>query len=161
MGLAHGLPWQEVFAGLDDIIAQAGSGAFVTGLLGQLDLRRGEVLLASAGHLPPSIVVNGRPMPVPPDCQTRPWGLDFESPWKVGRLALGQHWSILCFTDGVADAAARPERGSGAQVLADYHECNHHLAAEDLCQGLLSEVCARGATTSLVDDQTVLVLRSR
>jgi serine phosphatase RsbU (regulator of sigma subunit) len=160
MGVAHGLPWEGVFGGLDDIITQARAGAFVTGLLGQVDLARHEVLLASAGHLPPSIVVAGRPVPVPAHCQTRPWGLGFECPWKVGRVPLEGDWSIVCVTDGVADAAVRAERGSGLRFVAAYHERNHHLSAEDLCQGLLSEVSAHSDPASLGDDQTVLVLRS-
>jgi sigma-B regulation protein RsbU (phosphoserine phosphatase) len=162
MGVMHGLPWPDVFDGLDDIITQAHSGAYVTGLLGQINLKEGEVRLASAGHLPPSIMVDGRQVVVPDTCQTRPWGLGFECPWEVGRLRLGHdNWSILCCTDGITDAAARAERGSGSRVVTDYHCQNHHLSAEDLCQGLLSEVSARTETpASLGDDQTVLVLRS-
>jgi len=157
MGVRHGLPWPAVFDGLDEIITQAPSGAYVTGLLGEIDLRRGEVCLASAGHMPPSIVVNGRPVPVPEGCQTRPWGLQFECPWEVGRLSLGHGpWSILCYTDGITDAAARADRPPGARVVADFHARNSHLCAEDLCQGLLSEVTP--AEGSLADDQTVLVL---
>jgi hypothetical protein len=161
MGLSHGLPWPAVFDGLDEIIAQAQTGAYVTGLLGEVDLRRGELRLASAGHLPPSIVVAGRRVAVPDECQTRPWGLGFEYPWEVGRLPLAGDWSVVCYTDGITDAAARAERASGARFVADYHRQNGHLSAEDICQGLLSAVSARAETAaSLGDDQTVLVLRS-
>jgi hypothetical protein len=162
MGVTHGLPWPAVFNGLDEIITQAQTGAYVTGLLGEIDLRQGEVRLASAGHLPPSIVVDGRPVRVPEECQTRPWGLEFECPWEVGRLALGKgSWSILCYTDGITDAAARADRTTGARFVGEFHRQNHHLSAEDLCQGLLSEVSARAEMpATLGDDQTVLVLRS-
>jgi hypothetical protein len=157
MGVVHRLPWPAVFNGLDEIIAQANTGAYVTGLLGEMDLRRGEVWLASAGHLPPSIVVNGEPVKVPGQSQTRPWGLPFEVPWEPARVSLAEGpWSILCFTDGITDAASRT---SGARVVAEYHRRNHHLSAEDLCQGLLSEVAAR--TGGLPgDDQTVVALCS-
>ncbi|HJT79372.1 MAG TPA: SpoIIE family protein phosphatase [Gemmataceae bacterium] len=162
MGLAHGLPWDGVFSGLDEIISQARTGAFVTGVLGEVDLAARELRLVSAGHMPPSVVLDGRPVRAPEVCQTRPWGLPFPSPWQVGRVPLGDgDWSVVCFTDGITDAAARAERGFGARVVAGYHEQNYRLCAEDLCQGLLSEVCARqDPAAPLGDDQTVLVLRS-
>jgi hypothetical protein len=160
MGVSHGLPWQAVFDGLDEIITQARTGAYVTGLLGEIDLRRREVRLASAGHLQPSIVVDGRSVPFPESCQTRPWGLQFECPWEVGRVALGSgDWSILCYTDGITDAAARSDRGCGSRVVTEYHRENNPQDAEDLCQGLLSAV-STGRGGVLGDDQTVLVLRS-
>ena len=104
----------------------------------------------------------GRPVPVPAACQTRPWGLAFHYPWQVCRVPLeGQDWSIICCTDGIADAAVRAEVGFGARVVTSYHLQNYHLSAEDLCQGLLSEVSARQkGSASLGDDQTVLVLRA-
>jgi hypothetical protein len=160
MGVSHGLAWPAVFDGLDEIITQARTNAYVTGLLGEIDLRRGEVRLASAGHLPPSLVVDGRPAPAPDRCQTRPWGLQFECPWEVGRVSLGRgDWSILCYTDGITDAAARADRGCGSRVVTDYHRDNWQLGAEDLCQGLLSAV-STARPAPLGDDQTVLVLRS-
>jgi hypothetical protein len=162
LGVFHGMNWEALFAGLDDIITQGRAGAFVTGLLGEIDLRKGEMQLASAGHLPPSIVVDGQPVRLPEECQTRPWGLKFDYPWRIGRLSLGAgDWSILCFTDGISEAAQREDQPLGTHLVADYHLRNCHLCAEDLCQGLLSEVSARQEkSSSLVDDQTVLVLRS-
>jgi sigma-B regulation protein RsbU (phosphoserine phosphatase) len=160
MGLMVGLSWAAIFKGLDDIIAQARTDALVTGLIGQIDLQSRELHLVSAGHLPPSILVDGRPVPVPTQCQTRPWGLNFDSPWEVGRLSLaGEHWSILCFTDGITDVSVHPSRLFGARRVAAYHLEHHHHSAEDLCMGLLSEVATLQRTESLPDDQTLLVLR--
>jgi serine phosphatase RsbU (regulator of sigma subunit) len=162
MGVSLGLPWQDVFRGLDGLIVQARTGgSFVTGLIGQVNLARNELQLVVAGHLPPSILVNGRAVPVPEGCQTRPWGLNFECPWEVGRMELGTGpWSILCYTDGITDAAARFDRGNSSRVVADYHQRSGGLNAEDLCLGLLNEVSARLSAGPLGDDQTVLVLRS-
>jgi hypothetical protein len=162
MGISLGLPWPDVFRGLDCLISQARTGgSFVTGLIGQIDLSSNELQLVLAGHLPPSILVNGRPAAVPEGCQTRPWGLTFDCPWEVGRIELGDGpWSILCYTDGITDAAARAERGNSSQIVADYHQRSGRLNAEDLCLGLLNEVSARLSTGALGDDQTVLVLRS-
>jgi serine phosphatase RsbU (regulator of sigma subunit) len=129
-------------------------------MVGLLDLRTRELQIVSAGHPLPSILVDGRPIAVPEECLTRPWGLDIESYWEVSRLSLqGQHWSILAYTDGITDAAARTQRAFGARRIAAYHQANYQLSAEDLCQGLLSEVAVQPGTT-LGDDQTVLVLCS-
>jgi pSer/pThr/pTyr-binding forkhead associated (FHA) protein len=161
MGVSLGLPWPDVFRGLDCLIVQARTGgSFVTGLIGQVDLTRNELQLVLAGHLPPSILVNGRPAAVPDCCQTRPWGLTFDCPWEVGRVELGGPWSILCYTDGITDAAVRSERGNSSQIVSDYHQRNGRLNAEDLCLGLLNDVSARQSSGALGDDQTVLVLRS-
>jgi serine phosphatase RsbU (regulator of sigma subunit) len=161
MGLALRLPWSAVFQGLDEIIRQARGDTFVTGLVGQLDLHRRELTVVCAGHPLPSILVDGKPVELPQACHTRPWGLDLETAWGVGTVALGEgSWSILCYTDGVTDAAVRVQRLYGARRVAAYHREHHHLNAEDLCQGLLSEVAYQPGMASLGDDQTVLVLRS-
>jgi serine phosphatase RsbU (regulator of sigma subunit) len=162
MGLLLGEPWAKVFKGLDEIIMQARpESVFVTGIVGQIDLARRELQIVSAGHLAPSILVGGKPVSLPPVCQTRPWGLDFDSPWEVGRVPLGEgDWSILCYTDGVIESD-RPEEALNAQRAAAYHRANAHLSAEDLCQGIISEAALTNSPKgSLADDQTVLVLRS-
>lgn len=162
MGLALGLPWRDVFRGLDEIIARGRADTFVTGIVGHLDLRTWELQLLSAGHPLPSIVVDGRQVPIPRECQMRPWGLPIDSPWEVSRLSLaGADWSILCYTDGITDAGVRAQGTYGSQRVAAFHEAHHRRSAEDLCQGLLNEVAYQPGTTSLGDDQTVLVLRKR
>jgi serine phosphatase RsbU (regulator of sigma subunit) len=161
LGLTLGLSWDAIFRGLDEIICPARGDALVTGLVGQIDLGTRELHLVSAGNPLPSILVDGRSVPVPPQCRTRPWGVAFACPWEVGRLSLaGDDWSILCFTDGISEAVARGRRAFGARRVADYHLQHRTAGAEDLCQGLLSEVAAEQGTESLADDQTVLVLRS-
>jgi len=160
MGLSLDLPWKAVFQGLDDLIGAARGDTFVTGMVGIVDLRARELQLVSAGHPLPSVLVDGKPVVIPEECLTRPWGLDIDSYWEVGRLPLhGQRWSILCYTDGITDAAARSQRAFGARKIAAYHQQNYRLSAEDLCQGLLSEVAVQPGT-ALGDDQTVLVLCS-
>jgi len=162
MGLTLGLPWQAIFRGLDDVTAQARGDMFVTGLVGNIDLVKQELQLACAGHPLPSILVDGKVAAVPPTCWTRPWGLEMPTNWEVGQISLeGKDWSILCYTDGITDAAARARRSFGAQRIAAFHAARCQLSAEDLCQGLLSEVAVQPGQRSLEDDQTVLVLRSQ
>jgi serine phosphatase RsbU (regulator of sigma subunit) len=161
MGLSLNLPWSAIFKGLDDLIHQARADTFVTGMVGQLDLRTRELSLVSAGHPLPSIIVDGIPLAIPNQCITRPWGLDLETSWEVAKLSVqGKRFSILCYTDGITDAAVRAQRGFGAQRVAGFHVRNYQLSAEDLCQGLLSEVAVQPGASSLGDDQTVLVLCS-
>lgn len=162
MGLNLDLPWPAVFKGLDDLIHQARADTFVTGMVGQLDLKSKELQIVSAGHPLPSVLVDGRPVDIPESCVTRPWGLDLDSNWEVAKLSLkGSAFSILCYTDGITDAAVRAQRAFGAQRVAVYHQKNFSLSAEDICQGLLSEVAVQPGATSLGDDQTVLVLCSK
>ena len=161
MGLSLGLPWPLVFRGIDEVIAKARGEMFVTGLVGHLDLAKRELQLVCAGHPLPSILVDGEPVTIPEACRTRPWGLELNTSWEVGRIPLaGKTWSVLCYTDGVTDAAARTQRTSGGQRVAKFHRDRHEIGAEDLCQGLLSEVAVQPGQRSLEDDQTVLVLCS-
>jgi sigma-B regulation protein RsbU (phosphoserine phosphatase) len=161
MAVSLGLSWHDLFKGIDEIVSQARSSPFVTGIVGHLDVYTGELSLAIAGHPPPSIVVDGRPAVIPDHCRTRPWGLDIDSPWAVGRLSLaGSAWSVLCYTDGITDAAVRAQRTLGQQRVTAFHLERWRDSAEDLCHGLYSEVAAQPGKTSLGDDQTVLVMRS-
>jgi len=158
MGLSLHLSWDEIFRGVDDLIRQARADTFVTGVVGQIDLQTDEVHLVLAGHPAPSILVDGKPLSIPEAALTRPWGLDLATSWEVGRLPLrGKHWSILCYTDGVTDAAASTQNLSAAQRVSKFHQRHCKLPAEDLCQHMLKEVAIQGGT-SLGDDQTVLVL---
>ena len=158
MGLSLGQPWERIFQVLDKAVAQRRADVvYVTGLLGQIDLDKGELEVVSAGHPWPSVLVGGSPVSLPPSCRTRPWGLDYEAPWQVGRVALGEDWSVVCYTDGLTEGGAAAL--TSARIAA-YHRHNHRQSAEDLCQGLLSEAAGRQADGSLLDDQTILVLRS-
>jgi serine phosphatase RsbU (regulator of sigma subunit) len=161
MGLSLGESWERVFKGLDEIVMQARpESVFVTGLVGRIDLEKRELEIVSAGHHPPSVLRDGRPVALPPECMTRPWGLDFDSPWEVGRVALGDgDWSLLCYTDGVIEGG-RDADAFDAKRAAAYHRAHANLSAEDLCQGVVGEAAARALAGSLADDQTVLVLRS-
>jgi serine phosphatase RsbU (regulator of sigma subunit) len=162
MGLSLGQPWGQVFKGLDEIIMQARpESVFVTGLVGQIDLEKRQLQIVSAGHPSPSLLIGGRSVSLPKECRTRPWGLDFDSPWQVGQVSLGSgDWSILCYTDGVIEGG-KPDGSLNPQRAAAYHRANAHLSAEDLCQGIIGETALTyAATGSLADDQTVLVLRS-
>jgi serine phosphatase RsbU (regulator of sigma subunit) len=161
MGWTLGLSWQAIFRGLDEVTAQARGEVFVTGLVGLIDLVKPELQMVCAGHPLPSILVDGQAALAPQTCWTRPWGLEMPTNWEVGRLSLrGDSWSVLCYTDGITDAGARTQRSFGAQRIAAFHAKYSHLSAEDLCQGLLSEIAVQPGQRSLEDDQTVLVLRS-
>jgi hypothetical protein len=161
MGLTLGLPWPAIFHGLDGVTIQARGEVFVTGLVGLIDLAKQELQMVCAGHPLPSILVDGKAVAVPQTCLTRPWGLDIPATWEAASIPLkGKSWSILCYTDGVTDAAARTQPAFGARRIATYHAENYQLSAEDLCQRLLSEVAVQPGQQSLQDDQTVLALRS-
>jgi serine phosphatase RsbU (regulator of sigma subunit) len=159
LGLTLGLPWDALFQGLDEIIQQARPDSFVTGLVGRLDLQSQTLELVSAGHPVPSILVDGTPVPLPEECQTRPWGVDFPSTWRTTPVALGEGpWSILCYTDGISESRGLPHQSG--KLVEDCHQRNHHLRAEELCQCLLREVAGSGEAVTLSDDQTVLALQS-
>jgi serine phosphatase RsbU (regulator of sigma subunit) len=165
MGLTLGLSARDLFNSLDHIVNQRGGNRFATGVVGWIDLARRELCVVVAGHPVPALLIGGKPVPVPAECQTRPWGLDFEIAWQEARLPLGDgNWTILCYTDGITDTARStvPEqRRYGVEDVVAFLANHLHDSAEDLCQRLLSEVAGQQHSPALEDDQTVLVLRSK
>ena len=72
-------------------------------MVGQIDLERRELeSCRPATRRRRSWWAAGR-CALPPGCQTRPWGLDFDSPGRSAGVPLGEDWSILCYTDGVIE----------------------------------------------------------
>ena len=65
-----------------------------------------------------------------------------------------------CYTVVSGQTLHRERNFFGALRVAAFHVKHHQRSAEDICQGLLSEVAVQPGATSLGDDQTVLVLRS-
>lgn len=86
-----------------------GFDRMATAIFGELDLRSGEFVMASAGHHPPLLVEPGRAqyLPVPP-CPPLGVSGGATEQWK-GRLLRSQ--ALLLYTDGAID-----ERGAGTEA---------------------------------------------
>ncbi len=130
---------------------------FVTTLVGRIDLRDGDCLLASAGHDAP-LLLRADGSLERPDCGSGPpLGIEAhrDFPSWCGRLRPGD--SLLAWTDGITEAFDAGDRAFGegrlsATVRAEY-------SARENCERLLAAVHAFADGAPQSDDITVLAVR--
>ncbi|MFD8819298.1 PP2C family protein-serine/threonine phosphatase [Streptomyces sp. NPDC059627] len=149
---ASELPPHRVLRQLDDIAATEPDRRPATCLLVRVDPGRGQVTLASAGHLPPALITRGGRtalllVPVGPPLGTGLGG--YES--ATHRLEPGE--ALVLFTDGLVEHRGEDiDRSLGR--LADLH-FNPAVGMDALLDSILTRLDARNAE----DDVAVLAAR--
>jgi len=148
---------------IHDVVEASGQGeSFVTGLLGLCDLATDSLTLLSAGHPWPSIWRSGSRLERNEQACSLPWGIFTErsvAP-SVAPLAPGD-WSIVAYTDGVAETLGPNGSPYGAARLKDLHHQHRERHAEEICEEILTDVLrSSDDSTPQHDDITLLVLRS-
>jgi serine phosphatase RsbU (regulator of sigma subunit) len=135
---------------LVDHAALSGAEDFVTGLVGQLDLRTGSVELVNAGHVPPYLVRGSRAVPLDLPVHL-PLGLFGDTAYRATRVDLQPGDRLVLLTDGMvernADAVDFPT------VLAETRALHPREAVRALADRVLE---ATGHELS--DDATILCL---
>jgi serine phosphatase RsbU (regulator of sigma subunit) len=142
------------------IVAQFPDSCFVTGQLGELDLRSGMLSWVNAGHPLPLLLRDrhARPISTGPD---RPWGL------RYGRVTVGQEAlqpgdRVLFHTDGINESRSVTGEPFGGERLADLlvRESLTGQSAPELLRRILHAVVEhRGAP--MADDATAVLLEWR
>jgi serine phosphatase RsbU (regulator of sigma subunit) len=133
--------------------AQAAGGAvddFVTGLLGRLDLRSGELELVNAGHVAPYLMRGDTvsSMDLPADL---PFGLFADTRYRSTVVPLEPGDRVVLVTDGMLERNA-----AGNDLVAairETRELHPREAARELADSVL-----RATGHDLLDDATVLLL---
>lgn len=140
----------EQAAAADAAMAANTDSAFVTGLVGRVDLRTGVLGLVNAGHVPP-ILLRGSGISRLQLAVDRPFGLNGARGYRRTDVALEPGDRLVIITDGMVErrAAALPIDVLLVQTLGLHpREATRHLA-----DGVL-EV----AGPQLADDATILML---
>lgn len=102
------------------VAAHFGGDKFLTGLIGELDRRTGELRLVSAGHHPPMLVRGGAVIGDLDSHPALPIGLNGDLPLPEGRTeALEPGDRVVAYTDGVIEARTPDGSLFGADRLAD------------------------------------------
>jgi serine phosphatase RsbU (regulator of sigma subunit) len=133
--------------------AQAAGGAvddFVTGLIGRLDLRSGELELVNAGHVAPYLMRGDTvsSMDLPADL---PFGLFADTRYRSTVVPLEPGDRVVLVTDGMLERNA-----AGNDLVAairETRELHPREAARELADSVL-----RATGHDLLDDATVLLL---
>jgi serine phosphatase RsbU (regulator of sigma subunit) len=126
--------------------------AFVTGILGRLELRTGVLAVVNAGHPAPLLVRDGTALPValPVD---RPFGVLPDKPYREARVELQSSDRLVLLTDGMLErGAADVDLPAQLQHLSALHPRELVRLLGDLV------VEAAGASGTLPDDACLLVL---
>jgi len=150
---AQGDPAPAILSKLSGLLRVSTDGQFATVLCGAVDVRRHEVKLASAGHLPPLLVtaehcdyvktVTGAPIGVP----------NGHAQYAEVTFSVPRQATLLAFTDGLVERRGEP-LDVGLQRL-------RAATSGELCplDNLLTKVVANVMAGTAQDDTAILGLR--
>jgi serine phosphatase RsbU (regulator of sigma subunit) len=125
-------------------------GAFITAVLGRLDLRTGVCALINAGHLPPLLVRDGDPTPLELP-RNFPLGMFAEYRYRAGEVTLRPGDRLVLVTDGTRErTAATLDLPAQLRSIADLHP---REAVRVLADAVLAV-----AGPTLPDDATLLII---
>ena len=125
-------------------------GAFITAVLGRLDLRSGVCGLINAGHVPPLLVRDGDPAPLDLP-RNFPLGMFAEHHYRAGEVALRPGDRLVIVTDGTRDRnAATMDLPAQLRSIAGLHP---REAVRVLADAVLT-----AAGPALADDATLLII---
>jgi serine phosphatase RsbU (regulator of sigma subunit) len=140
------------------VVEEIGAGKFITMLYLTINLSRGEVACASAGHPAPRLVrADGTVESL--DVKGLVLGIEAGQPYEELTRSFEPGSTVVLFTDGVVEARRRGELFGEERldrVLAERHE----LPAEELAESVLQE-CRRYTGGELRDDCAIVVVRRR
>lgn len=135
---------------------------FVTALLGRVELRTGDVTLASAGHPAPLFLAGGRrARPVDGLESGIALGILDEANYPETRLKLAPGDVLLLYTDGVTEAVDSRGALFGDARLQSFVSDHADRPAGEIVSGLVGAVNGYAAGAPQEDDITVLALRYR
>jgi len=161
-GVRAGWDIGEMDRRIHDVVAVSGQGElFVTGLLGVCDLARPSLTFLMAGHPWPSILGTASPIERDEKACSLPWGLAEQHTACPLELPLkSPDWSIVAYTDGVAESLGADGRPYSAHRIVELHERHRNSPADEICEQILSDVLGTcDASMPQADDITLLVLR--
>jgi Stage II sporulation protein E (SpoIIE) len=154
----EGQPLEQLHRNLDGVIAEHSHGAFVSGIIGRLDLNTGILTLLNAGHPPPLLVRHGQVIDSMDAPTVTAWGLRLGEP-ETATTNLEPGDSVVLYTDGVIDARGSPHHDFGTERLSDLVG---RYASDQLPIGLIVRLITRAVLEHhqgrLYDDATVLML---
>lgn len=147
--------------GPDDLIAvlhrlSASIGYFATAICARLD-RHGNLVWASAGHLPPVLISSSGEGQLLASDQSPPLGIGYPGQVPTNRWRLGPGDTVLLFTDGLIERRREGIDVSLKRLVGHVSNVGWPVPA-DLIEGVLA---LRGHPEATGDDTAVLAARLR
>jgi serine phosphatase RsbU (regulator of sigma subunit) len=133
-------------------------GMFITAQLVFIDLRKRQLVAASAGHCP--VMITSRDSVRTLRVTGTPLGILPNSTYRQQTATLGHPAGLLLYTDGLTESVNASGEMFGAERLADWMRANMMVAAkaDALRDGLAAELTAFRGNAPLRDDQAFLIL---
>jgi sigma-B regulation protein RsbU (phosphoserine phosphatase) len=146
------------------LAAHLDNRSFITMTYAVIDLDRGRVTVARAGHTPMIVVSGGRSDVVVPEgivLGLRLPGSDalFEQVLQEQELPLVAGDVLVLYTDGITEAANMDGEMFGDEALARVVAGHHALAATGIRERVVREVAAFVGSAEAHDDMTMVVIR--
>ena len=142
--------------GLISLLQQAGSAMFASACYCVIDLTKGEVRFTNAGHPPPIIFHSqtgkAERLIRPQSIQQPALGLINHFTYEAGSAKISQGDRILLFTDGVFEVENSEDQLFGEERLMQAVEQRKDQQAEELLDGLLSDVNNFSDIDEFLDD---------
>ena len=132
---------------------------FITFFYAQLDINNNTFTYCNAGHNPPYIIGSNRKV-----LELMTGGIilgmmaDIEFETETLRLKAGDR--IVMFTDGITEAMNEKEEEFGEKRLLGFVKDSPDKSAQDIIEGILSEVDSFSGTLPQADDITMVVLKT-
>ncbi|WP_054697296.1 SpoIIE family protein phosphatase [Desulfosarcina cetonica] len=131
---------------------------FVTVFIGVLDLRRGTLTYASAGHNPPLLIGEKGNSVLLGEAQCPALGLDETFQYHQASIQLNHREGLLLYTDGVIEAQDHRERLFTQEALMNAVSMTAALSPKDRISAVLSRVREFTGNRPLDDDLTLVAL---
>ncbi|MFC4729708.1 SpoIIE family protein phosphatase [Coralloluteibacterium thermophilus] len=149
---------RDVLATASQLLAEGNDACmFITTLIGCIDLRNGDCMLASAGHEAPLLLrADGRAERLEFGSGP-PLGFEVHEDFPLWRGRLGPGDSLIAWTDGVTEAFDADDEAFGDDRLQAALRADR--AADENCGHLLAAVHAFAAGAPQSDDITILAIR--
>lgn len=132
---------------------------FVTVFCGILNIKRGEVCYANAGHNPPLIIRKGREPEFLTGASGTVVGVDEDAVYKKATISLEAGDTLYMYTDGVTEAFNKEREMFSEERLKEEIAAHRQDPVRDLAWGILQKVKAYSMEVPQSDDITILVLR--
>lgn len=146
----------RMLARLNGLIYQNTSAAeFATAFYGVVDLEKGTMRYANAGHEFPFVVTGGRAVQLEESGMVL--GCIAEFAYEEHEVAIPADSALVIFTDGVTDSESRAGENYGSDRLRRLLESDGNVSARDLCRRVIEDVRAFGDGENQ-DDLTLVVL---
>jgi len=146
----------RMLARLNGLIFQNTSASeFATAFYGVLDIEKGVMRYANAGHEFPFVVAGGRAVQLEESGIVL--GCIAEFDYTEHEVAMPRGSALVVFTDGVTDSESRAGENYGAQRLKLLLESDGSASARDLCRRVIEDVRSFGDGENQ-DDLTLVVL---